>query len=596
MDYHHHQLRGQSHNGVTTSILPSHVPPKTIGIFGGYFNPIHLGHALVAVMAQQTKNIDEVVLLPTFASSEGALLPWEDRVRMCKLALQDHVGIRVAQEPPKDPNYGNILQSLKAQYPTGTRFVWICGNNFFRWMHEPQGLEILDQVDGLIVQRLAQQNENAAGEKTELGEPLLPNNMTIEYLQGELPYVSSSTFRSGGEHWRSYLTETVVRYLDERPHLRQQLVVYWHNSSGANRAQDAVTMPPPPNKRLKQQHQPEEEGDEMKVQRAGGHYGVSIVLKGLDAVHKLQIERGLSAWFLAMGEKDKLNQARLNSDQIIQEIIDMTATTISTDDGATTEDHSHGDPVRTLAAELGRIPLWLNEDRNVLDKYGERHPADVDAGGDPVSGWLARLVLVNKFNPRITVLVEATVWALTEILQVSQSRQKEQSTPDNTNSLSVFDCIIPELFHKLLEAKEALGRERAFVCSGGPDVPAMIKKSFKMRQRTLEAIEYKTRTMSRLLAMEREQQTTAITSNPAPTTLTNREALDKLLEQLTSMEYAVLRTFVPSTPLALVHRLLASGAEGIVFDVWHFFQASTAAIDFLLSFAKVLAVSSLVNS
>lgn len=600
MNYHHHPPLGRGHNGIKTNILPSPVFVRTIGIFGGYFNPIHLGHALVAVMAQQTKDIDEVILVPTFSSVEGSLLPWDDRMRMCKLAVRDHVGIRVVEEPPsrEHNNYRAILQNLRAQYPSGTRFVWICGSNFFRWMHEPQGLEILDQVDGLIVQRLAQQPDHPTGATIALGDgfadrtALLPNNLTIDYLQGELPYVSSSTFRSGGEHWRSYLTDTVVQYLDDRPHLRQQLEVYWHNSSSAKHAQDAVTMPPPPNKRLKQhQHYETEEDDaESVVEGAGGHYGVSIVLKGLEAVHKLQKERGLSAWFLAMGEKDKLNQARLNSDQIIQEIIDMTAAT--GDGDSTTDDRFHGDHVRTLAAELGRIPLWLNEDRNVLDKHAAH-----EQGGDPVSGWLARLVLINKFNPRITVLVEATVWALTEILQASQSLQKEQhNTPHNTNGSSVFTGIMPELFHKLLEAKEALGRERAFVCSGGPTVPALIKSSFKMRQRTLEAIEYKTHTMSRLLDMEREQQTTATTSSSPTTTLTNREALDKLLEQLTNMEYAVLRTFVPSTPLPLVHRLLASGAEDIVFDVWHFFQASTAAIDFLLSFAKVLAVSSLVTA
>lgn len=37
--------------------------PLTVGVFGGSFNPIHLGHALLAITVKQTKAVDEVVLV-----------------------------------------------------------------------------------------------------------------------------------------------------------------------------------------------------------------------------------------------------------------------------------------------------------------------------------------------------------------------------------------------------------------------------------------------------------------------------------------------------------------------------------------------------
>ena len=65
---------------------------------------------------------------------------------------------------------------------------------------------------------------------------------------------------------------------------------------------------------------------------------------------------------------------------------------------------------------------------------------------------------------------------------------------------------------------------------------------------------------------------------------------------LATRAYAVLGAFASTTPVSLVHRLLAGGAADMHFDVLEFFQASTAAIDFLLSFAKALAASALASA
>ena len=66
-------------------------PPLSIGVFGGSFNPIHLGHALLAITTQQTKSIDEVVLVPVFKHYiKTDLLPFEDRVAMAELAVRPY--------------------------------------------------------------------------------------------------------------------------------------------------------------------------------------------------------------------------------------------------------------------------------------------------------------------------------------------------------------------------------------------------------------------------------------------------------------------------------------------------------------------------
>ncbi len=79
--------------------------------------------------------------------------------------------------------------------------------------------------------------------------------------------------------------------------------------------------------------------------------------------------------------------------------------------------------------------------------------------------------------------------------------------------------------------------------------------------------------------------------------LSSPDALHKLLQNVTLWEYRLMGSFAPSTPLHLVHKFLdqmqteeESAIKGD-FDVEKFFEASTSAIDFLLTFAKALTAS-----
>ena len=100
-------------------------------------------------------------------------------------------------------------------------------------------------------------------------------------------------------------------------------------------------------------------------------------------------------------------------------------------------------------------------------------------------------------------------------------------------------------------------------------------------------INTKERQLALVFSLEAEQQAVVMT---AP------KALHTLLEDLTRLEYTVLGVFGTSTPIGTVHRLLAEGPTTPAFDVQDFFSASTAAIDFLLTFAKALAASALAST
>ena len=64
---------------------------RRIGIMGGTFNPIHLGHLMLAEWAMDSVELDQVWIIPTGASymkNPREIVPAEHRLRMAQLAVE----------------------------------------------------------------------------------------------------------------------------------------------------------------------------------------------------------------------------------------------------------------------------------------------------------------------------------------------------------------------------------------------------------------------------------------------------------------------------------------------------------------------------
>lgn len=62
-----------------------------VGIFGGTFDPIHLGHLITAQSVREIRNLDKIIFIPAFISphkSEVKTSSPEDRLNMIKLAIE----------------------------------------------------------------------------------------------------------------------------------------------------------------------------------------------------------------------------------------------------------------------------------------------------------------------------------------------------------------------------------------------------------------------------------------------------------------------------------------------------------------------------
>jgi len=90
---------------------------KETALLGGSFNPPHVAHLMAAYWALSTQGASEVWLLPSYRHPFGKeLAPFEDRVRMCRLAAAPIRGVHVCTaeaDLKDDPDVGKTARTLE---------------------------------------------------------------------------------------------------------------------------------------------------------------------------------------------------------------------------------------------------------------------------------------------------------------------------------------------------------------------------------------------------------------------------------------------------------------------------------------------------
>ncbi|MDP0499733.1 MAG: nicotinate-nucleotide adenylyltransferase [Verrucomicrobiota bacterium JB022] len=111
--------------------------PRKIGLLGGSFDPVHLGHMFIGLDALEALGLDEIWYIPAARSPHKAANPLAsdvDRVAMLRCALAPEPRFRLwageLELPP--PSYTwRTLEKLITEHPDA-RFFWIIGADQFQ--------------------------------------------------------------------------------------------------------------------------------------------------------------------------------------------------------------------------------------------------------------------------------------------------------------------------------------------------------------------------------------------------------------------------------------------------------------------------------
>ena len=143
-----------------------------VGILGGTFDPIHLGHLIVAEEARLGRDLEQVIFVPAGQprlKGEEPLATAEQRLRMVELAVSSNPHFRVVRDEVdrSGPTYTvETLRQLKQQLGNETTLCFILGLDalaqFPRWK-DPEG--IIDMCELVIASRPGFQNTGILDEQ-----------------------------------------------------------------------------------------------------------------------------------------------------------------------------------------------------------------------------------------------------------------------------------------------------------------------------------------------------------------------------------------------------------------------------------------------
>ncbi len=87
-----------------------------LGLFGGTFNPIHLGHLRAAVEVREAFNLDRLLLIPSAHPPHKIadhVANAEDRLEMVRLAVQDEPSLEASDAELTRPGLSYTIETLR---------------------------------------------------------------------------------------------------------------------------------------------------------------------------------------------------------------------------------------------------------------------------------------------------------------------------------------------------------------------------------------------------------------------------------------------------------------------------------------------------
>lgn len=156
-----------------------------IAVFGGSFDPPHVGHVLLAAWALSAGGVDQLLVVPTYAHAFAKRsVPFPDRVAMARLAFSvlDPQAVEVSELeatlPP--PSYTvRTLEAIRAARPDASLRLLVGADvlsDLPRW-HQVERLEALAP---LLVGGRAGHPRAAAGREIDDAVPSFPEVSSTE--------------------------------------------------------------------------------------------------------------------------------------------------------------------------------------------------------------------------------------------------------------------------------------------------------------------------------------------------------------------------------------------------------------------------------
>jgi nicotinate-nucleotide adenylyltransferase len=193
---------------------------QSMGIFGGTFDPPHLGHLILAAESRAQLGLERLlwVLTPDPPHKQGqSIAPLTERLQMVQLAITNNAEFELSSVEMNrpGPQYAqDTVNLLAAEYP-GVNLVYLMGGDSLRTLptwHRPADFISACHLIG-VMRRPGDTVELAALEKS------LPGlSAKVRFVEAPLLDIAAHEIRARiteGRPFRYFLPEKVYEYIEE---------------------------------------------------------------------------------------------------------------------------------------------------------------------------------------------------------------------------------------------------------------------------------------------------------------------------------------------------------------------------------------------
>lgn len=193
---------------------------KRIGIMGGTFDPIHLGHMLIAENAYETFDLNEVLFIPSGNSyMKDNVTNVQTRVDMTGISIEDnsHFAMSTIEAERPGPSYTfETLSELKDKHPDN-EYYFIVGADSFVKMDTWKNPEIIfSKAVILVAERIGNSSSEVTAKMEEYQKRF---NADVRHLPINCIDISSTNIRKRvkeGKSIRYMVHYKVIEFINKK--------------------------------------------------------------------------------------------------------------------------------------------------------------------------------------------------------------------------------------------------------------------------------------------------------------------------------------------------------------------------------------------
>ena len=192
---------------------------RRVGIFGGTFNPPHIGHIEAAKAFVLEANLDELLIIPAFIPPHKEYLSsvgCDERLEMCRLAFSDIKKTKISDIEIARGGKSYTYLTLQELSDEDVELYLLCGTDMILTMDAWKNPDVIFSLCTICYIRRESLADITNMIEAKCKEYVECYNADILPIISDVIEISSSEIRQGNKDISRYLKKEVLDYVIEK--------------------------------------------------------------------------------------------------------------------------------------------------------------------------------------------------------------------------------------------------------------------------------------------------------------------------------------------------------------------------------------------